>query len=697
VFNRITVSALLKGVVTLMAVIVVGLLASGAWQSWTKLTLASRAAAVTDIASQMFTAMHNLRVDRTTTNRAIIAEAVLTELPANIRQNRAVSMPALAATVARLKTIDFPNAAASIAELERAIATVSALQAETAQALRQPKAARRANVGKDYFDTATALIGSIDKLSNELLTLIRLDDALIDQMMELKQSAWIVREAAGDVSSFLTNPFGGLPLPPDPLTAYAVLNMRMETTWAAVERLAASLPQPPALQSAMVAARGGFLAPDFAAERMKVLKAMIAGQPTGYTAAQWTPMSIERLGTLLGVAEAALASAKTRADRLHAEATTMLSLQLGLLTAALVFAIGMVVLVSRRVTGPLQTIQQAMLKLAGGDLSAEVAFTKRKDEIGALGNAMQTFKDNMAEAERLRAEQKASEIRMAESRKAEMARLADAFQAAVGDIVSQVSHASGELAGAAGQLTRTAENTQNLAAVVAQASEEASGNVQSVASAAEEMSSSVAEIGRQVEESSRMASEAVVQAGRTDARIVELSQAAGRIGDVVKLITAIAEQTNLLALNATIEAARAGEAGKGFAVVASEVKQLATQTAKATEEIGNQITAMQAATADSVGAIKEIGATIDKLAGIATAIAAAVEEQGAATREISRNVQEAAQGTAEVASSISNVDKGATETGAASAQVLSSARALSDQSEHLRQEVDNFMTTVRAA
>jgi methyl-accepting chemotaxis protein len=211
------------------------------------------------------------------------------------------------------------------------------------------------------------------------------------------------------------------------------------------------------------------------------------------------------------------------------------------------------------------------------------------------------------------------------------------------------------------------------------------------------MASSVSEIGRQVEESSRMSVEAVKQAEKADQRIAELLTAAGRIGDVVKLITAIAEQTNLLALNATIEAARAGEAGKGFAVVASEVKQLATQTAKATEEIGAQIAMMQSATQDSVAAIKEIGSTIDTLAGIANAIAAAVEEQGAATQEISRNVQEAAQGTAEVAGNISSVNSGAAETGSASAQVLSSAQSLSRESEVLQREVARFIETVKAA
>ena len=260
-----------------------------------------------------------------------------------------------------------------------------------------------------------------------------------------------------------------------------------------------------------------------------------------------------------------------------------------------------------------------------------------------------------------------------------------------------MSSAATELEAAAGSLTQTAETTQQLSGSVASASHEALANVNSVASASEELAGSVSEIARQVQESSRIAGEAVTQAGETDARITALSQAAGRIGDVVKLITAIAEQTNLLALNATIEAARAGSAGKGFAVVAQEVKALAAQTAKATDEIGVQIGAMQGATQDSVGAIRAIGETIDRVSQIASAIAAAVEEQGAATQEIARNVQQAAQGSAEVADNISAVNRGAAETGSASAQVLSSARSLSGESSRLKLEVDRFLTMVRAA
>ena len=347
---------------------------------------------------------------------------------------------------------------------------------------------------------------------------------------------------------------------------------------------------------------------------------------------------------------------------------------------------------------PMRALTAAMEKLAGGDFSVVLPGLGRKDEVGEVAGAVEKFKIVSEQKAREHAEAKSRQDQLAaEQRRSEMRRLADSFEGAVGEIVGTVSSASTELEASATTLTSTAERTQQLTTVVAAASEEASTNVQSVASATEELSSSITEISRQVQESARVASEAVGQARTTTDRVSELSKAATRIGDVVELINTIAGQTNLLALNATIEAARAGEAGRGFAVVASEVKALAEQTAKATGEIGQPIASIQAATEHSVGAIRDISDTIEKLSEISSAIAAAVEEQGAATQEISRNVQQAAEGTHQVSSNITDVQRGASETGSASSQVLAAAQSLSGDSNRLKLEVGKFLTTVRAA
>jgi methyl-accepting chemotaxis protein len=355
------------------------------------------------------------------------------------------------------------------------------------------------------------------------------------------------------------------------------------------------------------------------------------------------------------------------------------------------------VTLTRAIARPTMQMTDAMRRLADGDTSVAVHGGDRKDEIGAMAAAVEVFRANAVERLQIEAERKQAETRAATAHQAEMQQLADEFEAAVGNIVNIVSTASRDLEGAAGKLAKTAETTQQLSGMVARDSEDASSNVRSIAKATEELTSSVGEIARQVHESSRIANEAVAQAQKTDGRIAELSQAAQRIGDVVKLITAVAEQTNLLALNATIEAARAGEAGRGFAVVAQEVKALAAQTAKATEEISGQIARMQTATAESVAAINDIGTTIDRVSEIASAITDAVVAQGALTQEIARNIQQAAEGTSRVAVNIGEVNKGATETGSASTKVLASAGDLSNEGRKLKFEVDRFLTTVRAA
>ena len=367
----------------------------------------------------------------------------------------------------------------------------------------------------------------------------------------------------------------------------------------------------------------------------------------------------------------------------------LLGFALILIAAALVTKRGMV--------RPVRELISLMTAMTEGDLQRQVPGADRKDELGAIARAIELFRVGLSTAEERRLQAEAAGLHAVVRRREEMQNLANQFESAVGEIVGVVSSSSAELEIAAHTLTKTAAGTQELSALVAVASGEASTNVQSVASSSEEMAASVNEIGQQVQHSARIASEAVNQVSTTNDRVNALSHAATRISEVVELINNIASQTNLLALNATIEAARAGEAGRGFAVVASEVKALAGQTAKATGEISEQIAGVQAATRESVAAIQEISRTILQVSEIASAISSSVEEQGTVTREISRNILQAAHGAQQVASNIANVRRGATETGSASSQVLSAAQSLSAESRRLKLEVGKFLATVRAA
>jgi len=354
------------------------------------------------------------------------------------------------------------------------------------------------------------------------------------------------------------------------------------------------------------------------------------------------------------------------------------------------------VLLQKLIARPVVEISAAMGTLAGGDTAVAIPGIGRQDEVGGMADAVQVFKDNMLRTAALEAEQ--TQARAAgERRSKQIDRLTGEFQDSVTELLQAITAASAQMENTAQGMSATAEQTNHQAMTVASATEQASANVQTVATAAEELSSSIAEIGRQVEQSSRIAATTAEEARATDATVKSLAETSTRIGQVVGLINDIASQTNLLALNATIEAARAGEAGKGFAVVAGEVKHLANQTAKATEEIGTQISAVQTATNQAVTAIGRIVGRIEEMTHIAAGIASAVEEQSAATNEIARNVQQAAAGTQEVATAITGVTQAASETGEAAGQVLDAAKSLNAQADGLRGRITRFLDGVRAA
>lgn len=357
--------------------------------------------------------------------------------------------------------------------------------------------------------------------------------------------------------------------------------------------------------------------------------------------------------------------------------------------------IALVVYGARRVTRPLDDMNQVMNRLADGDTAIEIPSMGRSDEIGRMAQSVQVFKTNAAEVARMQSEERDREARMMQERRQARSQLADEFEGAVLNVVENVASATVQMRDSSELMVNAAGQTSDQTSLASTNTESAVGNIETVASAATELSASVDEIARQVKHSTGVADQAVNQASQTNNTVQGLSEAVQRIGEVVNLITDIAEQTNLLALNATIEAARAGDAGKGFAVVAAEVKSLATQTASATEEIRTHIESVQAATGDAVGAIDGIGATIGEINEISANVASAVEEQRAATQEIAQSIEQAVTGAQGVLGNISEVSATAEETGRAAREVLTASSELSENSGKLRTEVTNFIAQIR--
>jgi methyl-accepting chemotaxis protein len=661
-------------------------------------TTASDAASVNETADLLLESAGQWARERGATNLALNAVNPATDVQvAAIANFRKSADQPFERALGRMAVQEFTNRDQLIASAKRAFEQLSAIRRQADAEITKPANARQAAVVSQWAPTITALIVA----SQNLRVAAAMDEdnvqARLSSLQNLKHFVWIMSEYLGRERAAVAGLVAaGRPMSSQEISTLGMFRGRVEAAWDYVQAYAAKSSASPSVTSGVDRVRERVFQ-RFEDTRKAVYAAGLAGSSYPMNSAEWFSQSTAAIDEVIALSVLASQEAARLAEAAQRNSLQTLVLNAFLMIFSLFLAAATLWMVISRVVRSLGQMTEAMSELAGGETSVVVPCSDRRDEMGLMARALLVFKENAVKVRNMQAEREALEEAARQEKAAAMGRLADAFEGTVGEIVGTVSAASTQLEASAGTLTATAVRAQELTTTVAAASEEASANVQSVAAATEEMSSSVNEISRQVQESARIASEAVDQAQRTNARVGELSQAANRIGEVVELINTVAGQTNLLALNATIEAARAGEVGRGFAVVASEVKALAEQTAKATGEIRQHIIGIQAATQESVTAIKEIGDTIGRLSEISSTIASAVEEQGAATQEISRNVQQAAHGSKQVSSNITDVQRGASETGTASSQVLSSARSLSGESNRLKLEVGKFLNTVRAA
>ncbi len=497
-FNRMTANFLLKSIISVMAVVVVCLLAIGAWSSWQHLGSATRILAVADASAHAFKAMHNLRTDRSSTVRIVNGEALIeADMEKYLTSLREAEMPAARAATELLADIEFADKKTLYPELQRLVKVMTDLQKETWDAMHKPKAQRRAGLGDEYLREATNFIETFEKISARIFAAVKNVDPVNDQLMQMKQLAWLVRNVGGESSLLVSNGLAAGKLPAEARLKYARNVGGAETAWAAIEDMAYGSSLSPKLMEVIATAKKNYFDPAYIAKRDQLLDNLITGEKPDMTASQWSPYTVGRLANLLAVAEAALDAARDHGAESRAAALRDLIVQSVVLLAAVVLAIGSILVVTRRIMGPLQLIQKAMVRVAGGDLSAEVRFTERQDEIGALAGALGTFKQNAVEKARIEDEQRTRHAQ-AEQRQQAIEGHIKSFEGQMRDALTALGQASNDMRSTSDGMSATAERTNGQVKSVASASEEASSNVQTVAAASEELSASIAEISRQV-------------------------------------------------------------------------------------------------------------------------------------------------------------------------------------------------------
>ncbi|MBO1075675.1 methyl-accepting chemotaxis protein [Roseomonas marmotae] len=601
----------------------------------------------------------------------------------------------LAEAERRLSAIGLP--AARVREVKDRVAT---LRAQVMDALAQPLARRDAGLPNITQTLRNQGADSLARLGEDAARQVADLAPAASQAVEIATAVMDLRDHAGRRNTVVSAWLGGMPVTQEQLELAHQQTGRIEQAWSTASRLAAAMPDRPALQAALRHQRETYLAQ--AEKRWREMMALARGGLNGgnvtwpVAVVPFRAWSTPAQAEILLLRDAALDQAQEMVEVAGSEAKVMLAEALLLVLLICGPAAASAILLLRRVVQPLRALTGSVTRIAGGELELAVPGRDRRDELGEMAQAVETLRAGSLERREMAAAQQESQ-RLQIERARRVDTLLREFEAETASALRAVASAASEMDATAGGMAEIATSGNARAASVAGASQQASGNVQTVAAAAEELSASIAEVARQVRDSAARAQQASEAAQNTDRTVRGLSEAAGRIGDVVQLITGIASQTNLLALNATIEAARAGESGKGFAVVAGEVKSLASQTARATEEIGQQIAAMQAETERTVQAMGDIARMIRELNDATGLVAEAAGQQAEATREIGHAVAQAAAGTEEASRHATGVSEDAERTGRAAGDVRGAAGELARQAEGLRGKMDGFLAALRAA
>ncbi|HWK45191.1 MAG TPA: methyl-accepting chemotaxis protein [Stellaceae bacterium] len=579
--------------------------------------------------------------------------------------------------------------------------TAATLRKNVMTALAQPVAQRDASLRTAALTLRNGGADTLNRLAETASHQVIRQAPEIALLIEIANTTTILRDTVGRRNGSFVAWIGGAPVTAEGIELVQMLTSRAALGWESLERLVLAVPENGRLSQALEAQRASYLGrtePRWQAALKPAQQALASHAAATWPedVGQWRAWASPAQVAILDLRDAALDEALARTEASERAAILRFAIALSMTFLILGLTVASVIVLLRRLVLPLQRLTGTVSEIAGGRLDIAVPGRERTDELGEMAQAVETLRQGSQERLALAAaRQEAQATELARAKRVD--ELLNRFEEETAGVLHVVASAATELDTTAAGMSDIADNGTRRANAVASASGQASESVQAVAAATEELTVSISKVAHQMHDSAGQATAAAAAVERAETTVHSLSEAATRIGDVVQLINQIAGQTNLLALNATIEAARAGESGKGFAVVASEVKLLASQTAKATQEIGQQIGAMQAETNRTVEAIATITTIIDELNKAAGLVAEAASQQAEATQEIGRAVAQAAQGTDAASRHAAGVSEDAERTGQAAGEVQAASGELARRTESLRAQMESFLTALRAA